>query len=338
MRASVALALSALVTALAVSSAPFSAEEQARGDLPFSVDDEKKFIEASTIIERHGYWHWYNGSGPGHPQNEIEFVLCADDSGYSVETWNTDIERRSVISRRSWGELASRLPAAETTSDPKDIAKIKLDGQTHDANVFVRKRNKDSHERIALHKDFPGIALQYDVYEVAITWRWTVTALAKGKDADNWREKHLAKSPWRVADARQSLVAGLTWRYRVTGARTGTVTCSVKSADENYVDLEEVFDLQSLKQTNRVKRRLSDCVPYLRSEDRTPSRENVKVRAAGADWDCAKFELESYADFAGEVSLVAIKKMPLVFAEIRHGKGDSAEKWELETLTVPEGK
>jgi len=317
--------------------APIAADGPA-AVLPFSVENEKKYIEPGTIVERHGYWHSYQGSGPGHPQDEIEFVLCTDDSGYTVETWNTDIERRSAISRRNWGQLASRLPAAETTSDPKDIAKIKLDGQTYDANVFVRMQNKNSRERIALHKDFPGIALQYDVYEVAITWRWTATALAKGKDADNWREKHLAQSPWRAADARKSLVAGLSWRYRVTGARTGTVTCAVKSVDENSVDLEEVFDLETLKQTNRAKRRLSDFVPCLRSEDRSPSKENVKRRVAGAEWDCAKFELVSHADFADEVTLVAIKKLPLVFAEISHGKGDSAEKWELETLTMPDEK
>ena len=337
MRVCFALVASCVLIVLSMPTAPIAADGQ-DAVLPFSVENEKKYIEPGMIVERHGYWHSYQGSGPGQPQDEIEFVLCTDDSGYSVETWNTDIERRSAVSRRNWGELASRLPAAETTSDPKDIAKIKLDGQTYDAQVFHRMKEKTNRERIALHKDFPGIALQYDVFEVAITWRWTVTALAKGKDADNWREKHLAKSPWRVADARKSLVAGLTWRYRVTGARTGTVTYTVKSADENFIDLEEVFDLQTLKQTIRAKRRLSDCVSYLRSEDRTHSKENVKVRAAGADWECAKFELESHVDFAGEVTLVAIKKLPLVFAEIRHGKGDSAEKWELETLTVPEGK
>lgn len=337
MRVCIALAASCVLISMAMPSAPIAADGQA-ADLPFKVEDEKKFIEAGMIIERHGYWHSYIGSGPGHPQNEIEFVHCTDESGYTVETWNTDIERRSATSRRTWGELASRLPAAETTSDPKDIAKIKLDGKTYDANVFVRMGNKDSRERIALHKDFPGIALQYDEFEVAITWRWTVMAMAKGKDADEWREKHLAKSPWRVIDARESLVAGLSWRYRVTGARTGTVTYTVKSADENFIDLEEAFDLNTLKQTVRAKRRWSDCVPYLRSEDRKPSKNNVKIRAAGVDWDCAKFELESHADFAGEVTLVVIKKLPMVFAEISHGKGDSAEKWALESLTVPEGK
>lgn len=116
------------------------------------------------------------------------------------------------------------------------------------------------------------------------------------------------------------------------------MTYKIKSADENFIDLEEAYDLNTVKQTVRAKRRWSDCVPYLRSEDRTPSKNNVIIRTAGADWDCAKFELESHADFAGEVTLAAIKKLPMVFAEISHGKGDSAEKWALESLTWPENR
>lgn len=338
MRIQAVLALSCALIALCVSNARIAADGQAAAALPFSIADEKKFIEPGMIVERHGHWHSYIGSGPGQPQDATEFVLSSDDDGYTVETWEPDQEGRISVARHLWGELGSRLPASETTSDPKDFEKIKLDAKTYDAQVFTRLKNKASRERVALHKDFPGVALQYDVFEVAITWRWTVTLLAKGKNADDWREKHLARSPWRVEDARKKLVEDLSWRYRVSGARNGTVTCTVKSINENYVDLEESFELDKLKQTIRAKRRLSDCVLYLRSEDCKPSKKNVKMRATGTDWNCVMFELESHADFAGKVNLTALKDMPLVFAEISHGSGDRAETWKLETLTVPDGK
>lgn len=347
----IALAIGA---AFLLAAASTVAAEGKPAKLPFSVDDEKKFIEAGMIIEYHCFQVSYLGSGPKSPYTEYQFVLSTDAKGFGCERWTVGWDGRmfggircsSGMVRHEWGELEARLPAESTEIGSTKPIKITVDDVELEPTLYSKPRDKkgseSTRERLALHKDFAGVPLQYSVYSVSDEWRATLHSVLKGEEARRWRERYLPTSPWTAAEAAKFLVKDLSWSYKVSGPNKGSVTYKVTDADDTSFELEQITVLGDTTETTRVKRRFADAAPFVPCLFTSVKKRFVKATVNGKETACREFTMTSKSGGGWPQVWVAVTDMPLIYASKRNqtkaAPSDDDELWELEAVNVPKKK